>query len=347
MKKCFCLLCVCICVLVFSGAGAEPLRLEGLELLGCVQDEAGNTYLTGRPWGPGLHGGRLICLSPAGELLWQTEPEGILYSIAPLPGGLLAGLRRTEDGAEIWLLREGQPVAAHNIDSQCLRLHPAAGGILLECGGGETRLMLLDEQLQPRWQLSLGGDVTLTGVVTRPEGIYAAGYLYRDGSACAEAVLYRIAPDGQQPDAVERVTNARFTALAADSEGLTLAMDTEPDFGFAESRLLRYRPEGQLWRREIGYGENREGSLHAVAATGEGLLAAASRRKEHGQLLLLSFTADGSPLREQLCPVEGLGAVTACRLLPVDGGTLMVVCGRDAAQFGVFHTLVMKPEAGE
>lgn len=344
MKKLFCLFWVCVCALFLSGAGAEPLRLEGLELLGCVQDEAGNTCLTGRPWGPGLHGGRVICLSPAGELLWQAEPEGILYSIAPLPGGLLAGLRRTEDGAELWLLREGQVVATHAVDSQCLRLHPAAGGILLECGGRETRLMLLDEQLQPRWQLSLGGDVTLTGVISRPEGIYAAGYLYRDSNACAEAVLLRIAPDGQGFEVVDRITNARFTALAADSSGLTLAMDTEPDFGFAESRLLRYSPEGQLWRREISYGENREGSLHAVTAAGDGWLAVASRRKEHGQVLLLTVAADGSLLRETICPVDGLGPVTACRLLPVDGGALMVVCGRDAAQFGVYHTVVMKVE---
>lgn len=342
MKKLCCWLCMLLCLLPTVPACAHGLVLDGLELLDCITDDAGRIYLTGRPWGPGLHGGRIICLSPEGELLWQTAPEGILYSLAPMADGLLAGLRRTEDGPELWLLREGQVVSTQPIDRQCLRLHPVAGGILAECGGDTTRLLMLNDAGQQLWQLPLEASAVLTGAVSLPDGLYCTGYLYRDENVCAEAVLWRIAPGGQRCETVDRITNARFTALAQSDKGLAAAMDTEPDTGFAASELLLYGPAGRVGRARLNYGDRREGSLYALLATPDGWLAAAVRRKEHGQLLLLSFAADGTLLGELPLPMEALGTITGCRLVYTESGVLAVVCGRDPSEITLHHTVVVR-----
>ncbi len=335
MKRFFCWLCVLVCMLP-AAAGAQGQLLEGLELLDCVQDAAGYTYLTGRPWGPGQHGGRLICLDPQGALAWQTEPEEILYSIAPLADGQLLALRRNEGGSELWLLRQGRVVSTHTLDVQCLRLHPAAGGVLLECAAQQTLLVLLDENGKYQWQCALPETLTLTGVAVMPDGLYCAGYLYRQSSAWAEAVLWRISPDGQRCETVDRITNARFTALAPCGAGVLAAMDTEPEAGPAACRLMLYSPEGQVWRSEYS-----EESLYALLPAREGFLAAARRSRQQGQLGLLTCAPDGALLGQETCPAEGLGIVTACHLLPTANGPLAVVCGRDPVHITLYHTLLL------
>ena len=347
MKRIISVLCLLAALPVLLSAlpaAAETLfSTDDFEMLCWAQDENGDLLIGGMSKRPL---GRLICVDATGRLRWslvnELEDADWYSGIVPCGNGRYMalhneGFSRQREWLEV--IEDGRVIRSIRLpDEQAFSLYPAEGGVLLLTGGAidATHLTKWSYDGEQLWRLDFGKGYRFEEVLTLEEGYLGIGYHIPNHDSAGDAAVCLIDKEGQWVQEYYPKKDSQWVDAAIHGGSLYLVGQTEHEQRFKGIVAANTSAEGM---EPVIYTPYAQQSLtpFSLLPTDGGFLVAGFlwNRRLPTALTLTRFDAECRVVDNVTCPMEGMHAISDCRLFMQNGQAFALVCGtvKDTFQF--------------